>query len=254
MKPVASLIATLSAGLFTSMPAQAIPVAGQGTWETTLLARDLNTDGVVDAYYDTVLDISWLADANHAGTNGVNLDRRGAGILYTDTWNSYLAGLDIHGSTGWRLTTGGQEDHSSCGLFGGYVSAGIGCSFQTTPGDSELAHLYYVTLGNSAGALTNTGNFLNIVAGGAIRMGSNYDGQYKNPAHGALPMSFNFGRGHKNIYREDDGYLGWAVRDGDVGLATPVPEPGAWALLLAGAAAIGVVRHRRHHDADEQGG
>jgi hypothetical protein len=241
MKSVANRIVSGIAVLFATMAAQAIPVSGQGTWETTLLARDLNTDGVVDAWYDTVLDISWMADANYAGTNGVNLNRRGAGILYTDTWNTYLAGLDFHGTTGWRLTTGGQEDHPSCGRSGGYVASGIGCSFATTPGDSELAHLYYVTLGNSTGSLTNTGNFLNIVTSGSIRMGSNYGGQYKNPAHGDLPMSFNFGVGHKNIYREDDGYYGWAVRDGDV---APVPEPETWALMLAGLAGLGAWARR----------
>ena len=49
---------------FTSiMTAQAAPVSGQGTWETTLEGR-LETapgSGVFLAYYDTVLDITWAA-------------------------------------------------------------------------------------------------------------------------------------------------------------------------------------------------
>ena len=44
--------------------AQAAGVSGQGTWETTLQARDINHDGTVDAYYDSELHITWLTDAN----------------------------------------------------------------------------------------------------------------------------------------------------------------------------------------------
>jgi hypothetical protein len=39
-------------------------VPGQGTWQTTLQARDLDGDGQIDAFYDTVLNITWLRDAN----------------------------------------------------------------------------------------------------------------------------------------------------------------------------------------------
>jgi hypothetical protein len=35
-----------------------------------------------------------------------------------------------------------------------------------------------------------------------------------------------------------DAYFAWAVHDGDVGTAMPVPEPAVWASLLAGLAAL----------------
>src|SRR5690349_11799993 len=50
-------------------PVAASPVSGQGTWESELQARDINSDGLVDAYYDTALNLTWLADANFAKTS-----------------------------------------------------------------------------------------------------------------------------------------------------------------------------------------
>ena len=42
-------------------------ISGQGTWETSLLPRDLDGDlSTAEAYYDTDLNITWLADANYA--------------------------------------------------------------------------------------------------------------------------------------------------------------------------------------------
>ena len=59
----------LAAALAAVSAAHAVPVPGQGTWETTLQARDIDGDGTVDAWYDTALDLTWLADANAgAGT------------------------------------------------------------------------------------------------------------------------------------------------------------------------------------------
>jgi hypothetical protein len=46
--------------------ALAAGVPGQGTWETTLQSRDINHDGTVDAFCDTVLNVTWLANANVA--------------------------------------------------------------------------------------------------------------------------------------------------------------------------------------------
>ena len=98
--------ASASAMVFCAInAAQAAPVSGQGTWETTLQARDINGDGVVDAFYDTALNVTWLADANAA-----------AGTIYdssvfstaTDgqmTWldaKAWAANLSVYGLTGWR--------------------------------------------------------------------------------------------------------------------------------------------------------
>ena len=50
--------------------AQATPITGQGTWETTLLGRDSsgNPVGLLDPnavfYYDTVLDLTWVRNWN----------------------------------------------------------------------------------------------------------------------------------------------------------------------------------------------
>ena len=53
--------------------AQAAPVSGQGTWETTLQGRDLDGDlSTAEAYYDITLDVTWLADANYSATQFVN--------------------------------------------------------------------------------------------------------------------------------------------------------------------------------------
>lgn len=45
-----------------------VPAAqAAGTWQTTLQGRDLDGNATTfEAYYDTVLDITWLADANYA--------------------------------------------------------------------------------------------------------------------------------------------------------------------------------------------
>ena len=73
--------------------AQADGVSGQGTWETTLLPRDLdgNAANGPDAFYDTVLDITWLRDAN------VN------GVMSWDTAMTWADTLVVGGVGGWRL-------------------------------------------------------------------------------------------------------------------------------------------------------
>ena len=45
-----------------------------GAAHATLMAGDLNGDTVTDAYYDTVLDITWLKNANYAA---IELDSLG---------------------------------------------------------------------------------------------------------------------------------------------------------------------------------
>ncbi len=102
-----------------------------GTAHAALQDRDLDGDSVVDAFYDTDLDITWLRDAN------VN------GLMDWDTAVAWAADFSFGGYSGWRLPT---SDECS-----GYNCTG-----------SEMGHLWYVELGNPAGSLTNTGGFQNL--------------------------------------------------------------------------------------------
>src|SRR3989344_2069321 len=86
---------------------QAASVSGQGAWETTLQGRDLDGNlATFEAYYDTALNITWLANAN-AGA-GSSFDD---GTYVTDgamSWinaNAWAASLNFNGITGWRLPT-----------------------------------------------------------------------------------------------------------------------------------------------------
>src|SRR3989304_3890046 len=56
------VVLSLMLGFVTA--AHAGSVTGQGSWETTLQARDLDGNtSTIEAYYDTVLHITWLPDA-----------------------------------------------------------------------------------------------------------------------------------------------------------------------------------------------
>ena len=86
-------------------------ISGQGTWETTLLPRDLDGNtSTIEAYYDTVLNITWLANDNLAQTNkfgvsGINVN----GAMTWDKAIEWIAAMNASGGTGyfgynnWRL-------------------------------------------------------------------------------------------------------------------------------------------------------
>ena len=84
------------------------------------------------AYYDDVADLTWLADANAAGT--------GMGWA---TANSWASGLNINGITGWRLPDVLQPD-PDCGDQDGGISHGFNCI------GSEMGNLFYNVLGGTA--------------------------------------------------------------------------------------------------------
>lgn len=195
-----------------SLSAHAAAVPGQGTWETTLKARDINGDSVVDAYYDTALDITWLADWNVNGPQNWH---------NATTW---AAGLDVYGVTGWRLPST-VDDVSNHGD-------------KPPPDSSEMAHMYYVTLGNigypDAGwGLSNTANFVNMQS--YYWSGTSFAGT-PNYAWGFVTQD-----GSQSLYDKRFGLYAVAVRPGDV---AAVREPQTVALMLAGLTGLLVVRRQ----------
>lgn len=195
----------------TTAAVQAAPISGQGTWETTLKPRDINRDGLVDAYFDTVLNLTWLADWS-AGLPG--------GFL---AW-AWAENLDVYGVTDWRLPSALNSDGTG-------PCSGNNCS------DSEMGHLWYITLGNVAydfdhpegTGLTNTGPFSNMSTLHPIYF--NLEG---DPVYQGWAFEINLGRQVHIIHQQSGSVV--AVREGDI------PEPGSLALLALGLATLAFTR------------
>jgi hypothetical protein len=203
-----------------STSADAAGVSGQGTWETTLQPRDLDGNlSTAEAYYDTALYITWLADANYAGTAD---DTR----MDWTTANNWAANLNIHGITGWRLPTVTDTGTPGCDFY----YAGTDCGYNVDTATSEMAHMFYVTLGNTAYCdtsgncpqagygLSNTGPFSNIQRNywSATELATNLDWAWGDSFNDGLP-------GKQDVGPKSYGSYAWAVHSGDVG--TPIPVP-----------------------------
>lgn len=218
------------AAIFLAGAAQAAAVPGQGTWETTLKGRDIDGHAVASSsasavfLYDTSLDITWLRDANLNGAQDWS------------TANTWANSLTVGAYTGWRLPTLEYVDDTDCH----FSYSGGTCGFNPSTAANEMAHLFYVTLGNKApydasgnpqtgAGLTNTGNFENLV-------GTVYWSGLVAREDSSKALCFDFYDGLACISRLENSWPAFAVRSGDV--LAPVPEPGTYALMLAGLAAL----------------
>jgi len=228
--------------------AHAAGVSGQGTWETTLQGRDLdgNLANGFEAYYDTDLDITWLADANYAKTSGYDAD----GLLNWDAAQTWTAQLNINGVTGWRQPDVKPVNGSSF-QYSYSVNGSTDNASNITSTQSELSHLFYVSLGNKGnvdaagnfqfigGGLTNTGPFSNLQA-------SSYWSGTANASTAYRVWFFSTGNGQQTFIDNWNVMNAWAVHSGDVGTAvTSVPEPEAYTLALAGLAAAALLSRKR---------
>lgn len=190
------------------------------------------------AYYDDVLDITWLTDANYALAAGYGAEGGDGAMTYQFDVTRYTAeGFIAHLNTtlhlgvfGWRMPKAVHPDPTCSN--GATNAHGYGCT------GSEMGNLFYTTLGNTSGfSPSNTGPFINIQEAlywtstpYAANNNYLYDLHWNNGGQGA-----NSGPGFGASYV-------WAVLDGDI---ATVPEPGTGLLLGIALAAMGLIRKTR---------
>ena len=224
------------------------------TTHAALVGRDLDGNlSTAEAYYDTVLMITWLADANYAQTSGSDAD----GLMDWASANSWAASLDPYSSgiSGWRLPDTNPVDGAAYDYNfyydgttdKGYNISAPGTTYAGSTG-SEMAHMFYTTLGNlgicdsstastctgpQAGyGLSNTGPFTNIQSDYYY-----WSGTEDMPAT-TNAFVFNFGWGLQQYQGTTSSYYyAWAVHSGDVGAAV-VPVPAAVWLFGSGLAGL----------------
>lgn len=176
------------------------------------------------------------------------------------TWNpasAWATSLDPYGSgvTGWRLPetnpVNGTAYHFGRPFDGtsdeGYNVSAPGTTYAGSTG-SEMAHLFYNTLGNladydttgrsqSGGGLTNTGPFSNLQS-------YHYWSATTDPRDTTRAWNFFMPDGSQLGYSKSSESFAWAVHAGDVGTAV-VPVPAALWLFVGGLVSLAGLA-RRH--------
>lgn len=176
-----------------------------GAAQAALLDRDLDGDAVVDAFYDTNRDITWLRNAN---VNGA-ID-----------WNSAFAwadGLSIGGHGDWRLPSMGTCDVNT------------GCH-----GVLEMVQLWG-ELGAGTGDFQNLGGYY--WSGTVLNIDPNQAWYFH---YAVAPITYT---GYYFTSKEVP-LLAMAVHPGDIGAPIPEPESLAL-MLAGLTALAWVVRRRR---------
>jgi hypothetical protein len=250
-------------------PVLAGPIPGQGTWQSTLQARDLTGDNVADAFYDTVLDVTWLADANAnlANANQVPNVYAGGNLTWSAAM-SWAGNLTLGGYTEWRLPKMLDTGTAGCNFS---FAGGTDCGHNSLTKSgatvySELSHLFHETLGNvgkytTSGAvrpgvmgidygLLNSGNFSNFEDLITPTLATYYWFGQEYAPNTVYAWAFVPADGGQFMFSKVDlsgQRLAIAVHEGDIGVAvTAVPEPETYAMLLAGLGLVGLARRRRN--------
>lgn len=210
-----------------------------------LFGRDIDGDlSTAEAFYDDVLNITWLRDANFAQTSGFDSDGL---FLYNDA-TAWAASLSIGIATDWRLPSIraiDPNDHDPTLTFNGSTDRGYLIT------RSEMGHMYYNNLGNLAyrdenqniqpGYGLNNIDFIEAITGQELSFDNLFATQYWSQEEftdlTSQAWTFNNDLGLQFNDNKSELHYAWAVHDGDV-LPAIIPVPtAAW---LFGSALIGL--------------
>jgi hypothetical protein len=222
-KPTLLALAALAVGLLSSAA------------QAALQGRDLNgSASSFEAYYDTVLDITWLADADYAKTSGYDSNGKmtwqGA-VTWADGL-SFTDGTQVYDN--WRLPTVVPEGGANP--------------------DSELSYMFHVNLGNleyvkggdnmgcyesGDDCVAEVGPFINLQPESYWTATAVEDSvRYR--------WSFDMESGRPDEEKMTKGLYAWAVSSGDlVGVSAAVPETHTWGMMLAGLGLVAAAVRRR---------
>lgn len=208
-------------------------------------------DGLI---YDTVLDVTWLQNANMAG---IKMD--------WSTAVNWAENLTFGGFDDWRLPTlthslGPNNDKDSlqvtCGD-GRFDMDASGCDFgwNSTSVTHELAYMFSVNLGNqpsidALGRFNGLGGLNNVtsLSGHPVSFLNVQSASYWYGNEYTAQDSFFFAMhtGGQFVLDKSTELFAWAVRDGDITTpqttTTRIPEPST---LLLFAATVFLARHRK---------
>jgi hypothetical protein len=194
---------------------------------------------------DTTLSLVWIKDANLAVTQSFGV----TGISSNGTMNwakalEWIAAMNTANYSGyndWRLWQ--LSGNGGCTM--GYH--GTNCGYNVNTATSEMASLWYDTLGNiaysntsgvgpqSGWGLSNTGPFANMQA--SVYWSGTEFAQDKSAA-----WVFDTGYGYQDGVTKDYTRYAWAVRSGQIADA---PLPGTALLMALGLAGLWTRRQGR---------
>ena len=213
-----------------------------------LVARDLDGDQfTAEAWYDTALNITWLADANLASTQdfGIGGVQSGGTMTWSTAqlWVAAANANSLFSLSNWRLPSVIDFGNDGCNF--GFSSSD--CGHNVDPTSGEYAALFFDTLGNTSilddsgvldpsGGLASNGPFINFGPFDFVPDGA-YWTQTLDAADPDNTWFFNFDIGVQNVLATGNpltefALKTWLVHDGDVG-AVVIPIPAAGWLLLA---------------------
>lgn len=213
--------------LKTGMVAGVALLAVGTSAQAALLGRVPLTPGGTDyqAYYDTALDITWVADANLAQTSGYDSD--GWMSWYkAQAWIGSLNSTSYLGVNDWRLPVTAQPD-ASCTAQDSFGSYGFLCT------GSEMGHLTVDGVFYDTPYPFSHIQYYRYWSGTSVASDDSYAWYFRFVDTGLLGTQ---GYHYKDYYHRN---FAWAVRDGDLA-AVPVPAAG-WLF----ASALGLLGWRR---------